>query len=491
MTGPHLLIVGGGLAGLSAGCYALRSGFRTTIVEHNLALGGVCTAWHRPPYVIDGCIHWLTGGEFARVYEELGILSRVALKPLETFCTYRHLHDHIEIAVTRDLDALVQKLSALSPADGAEFARLRHAATELCALKPPIDAPELATWRERLAPLWEARDALGSMVHFRQSIGEWSARRLKSHVLRRFFTKLLPPEAPMFFLLMVLGYLEQGFLSRPVGGTEAFRSALELTYRNEGGAVVMPATVDEVLVDGDRACGVRLADGTILAADYVVSTASAPETVLRLLGGRFDAAATRERLERWKLFDPIVLASFGVELPLESAPALQIVDSVSLFEMGRRQNDSLYVRVYNDDPSLVPAGHSVVQALIPTDYTWWATRGTRYGAEKDRAAETALAALERIFPGLTPAVRVRDIATPLTFWSTARSWRGAYEGWMPTPEAFFSRPKKTLEGLAGFYMAGQWVEPGGGVPTAVLSGRQAIQLVCHEAAQPFVAVASE
>ena len=62
----HLLIVGGGVAGLSAGCYAQRSGFRTTIVEHNLALGGVCTAWHRGPYTIDGCIHWLTGGPFIR-----------------------------------------------------------------------------------------------------------------------------------------------------------------------------------------------------------------------------------------------------------------------------------------------------------------------------------------------------------------------------------------------------------------------------------------
>ena len=61
-TERHLLIIGGGLAGLSAGCYALRSGFRTTIIEHNLTLGGVCTAWQRDPYTIDGCIHWLTGG---------------------------------------------------------------------------------------------------------------------------------------------------------------------------------------------------------------------------------------------------------------------------------------------------------------------------------------------------------------------------------------------------------------------------------------------
>jgi uncharacterized protein with NAD-binding domain and iron-sulfur cluster len=47
---PHVLIVGGGLAGLSAGCYLRASGYRTTIVEHGLALGGVCTAWQRGEY---------------------------------------------------------------------------------------------------------------------------------------------------------------------------------------------------------------------------------------------------------------------------------------------------------------------------------------------------------------------------------------------------------------------------------------------------------
>ena len=57
---------------------------------------------------------------------------------------------------------------------------------------------------------------------------------------------------------------------------------------------------------------------------------------------------------------------------------------------------------------------------------------------------------------------------------------------MPTPEAMFGHVKKVLPGLAGFYMAGQWVEPGGGVPTALLSGRHVVQLVCADAGRPFV-----
>ena len=145
------------------------------------------------------------------------------------------------------------------------------------------------------------------------------------------------------------------------------------------------------------------------------------------------------------------------------------------------------VRVCNDDPSFAPEGHTVIQALIPTDYTWWATRGARYGAEKDALADHALSALEPHFPGLRDGVRMTDLATPLTYWGMARSWRGAYEGWMPSSESMFGHVKKQLSGLEGFYMAGQWVEPGGGVPTAIMSGRQAIQLLCRDEGRPFVA----
>jgi phytoene dehydrogenase-like protein len=78
-----------------------------------------------------------------------------------------------------------------------------------------------------------------------------------------------------------------------------------------------------------------------------------------------------------------------------------------------------------------------------------------------------------------------DIATPLTFWRNARSWRGAFEGWLPTSDAFKHVPKQ-LPGLDGFFMAGQWVEPGGGVPMAVMSGRQVVELVCAACDRPFL-----
>jgi len=141
--------------------------------------------------------------------------------------------------------------------------------------------------------------------------------------------------------------------------------------------------------------------------------------------------------------------------------------------------------VCNDDTSFAPVGHTVVQAMLRSSYDWWATRGARYSTEKDAVADVALRQLTRQIPGLSSAVRVVDVATPLTFWTSARAWRGAYEGWVPSSESFFGQVRKTLPGLHRFVMAGQWVEPGAGVPTALLSGRQAVQTLCTELDVPF------
>jgi phytoene desaturase len=488
VSDPRVVIIGGGLAGLSSGIYARRNGFRSTIVEHHSSLGGVCTTWDRGPYRIDGCIHWLTGGPFSRIYTELGVLPAVPVRVIEHFATYRDRAHGFEIPITRDLDSLAKVLSELCPSDSVELSRMVDGARRVANMQASVDKPEeLMTPRDGLAMFWQMRHDLPALAHFRKSFRAYAEEHLKGELVRRVFSNLVPAEAPAFFLLMMLGYLERGYLSRPVGGTAPFRDALVESYRRLGGEVQLGRTVEEILVEGDRARGVRLSDGTMLEADAVISTSSGPETVLTLLGGRYGAEETRQRLETWKLFDPIVLVSFGVANAFSYAPSTLIVDHVEPFYVGGRHNDGLYVRVYNDEPSVAPAGHTVVQAMLPTHYDWWASRGTEHDHDTKAVAELVLTRLEPHLPGIQQAVELVDVATPLTYWNTARSWRGAYEGWIPSPEAFFGHISKKLPGLSGLYMAGQWVEPGGGVPTAVTSGRKAVQLLCADREREFVA----
>ena len=81
---------------------------------------------------------------------------------------------------------------------------------------------------------------------------------------------------------------------------------------------------------------------------------------------------------------------------------------------------------------------------------------------------------------------MRDLATPMTWIRYTGNWENSYEGWMIPAETMMMQMSKTLPGLDNFYMAGQWVNPGGGMPTAAMSGRHTIQMICKKDKKKFV-----
>src|SRR5512136_55657 len=73
-----MIIVGAGIAGLSAGYYARMNGFKATILEMHSIPGGLCTAWERKGYTWDISMHMLTGsysGPFYKMWHELGVVQ--------------------------------------------------------------------------------------------------------------------------------------------------------------------------------------------------------------------------------------------------------------------------------------------------------------------------------------------------------------------------------------------------------------------------------
>ena len=85
-------------------------------------------------------------------------------------------------------------------------------------------------------------------------------------------------------------------------------------------------------------------------------------------------------------------------------------------------------------------------------------------------------------------VEMVDVATPLTFERYTGNWQGCFEGWLITPQnakVVLKTMRQTLPGLQNFYMCGQWIEPGGGLPSAVMSARRLIQTICKEDKEKF------
>ena len=94
--------------------------------------------------------------------------------------------------------------------------------------------------------------------------------------------------------------------------------------------------------------------------------------------------------------------------------------------------------------------------------------------------------LEQRFPGLAAQVEMRDVATSMTWVRYTGNWRASHQGWLMTTKNLNMSMSKTLTGLKSFYMAGQWVEPGGSLPYVAVSGRNVMQMICKKDKRPFV-----
>ncbi len=497
MAEKSIIIIGAGIAGLAAGSYGQMNGYRTRIMEHHSEPGGVATAWTNGNYLIDGGIHYLMGHKPGQscheIYRQLGILHRRHYPELDTFVRFTDELTGNQISFTHDLEQLALNLKRIAPADGrlidgfiAGAQALRRA--DLFGLMET--PPELMGVFGPLKQFWGMRHVLRYFgPEFNQSMTQY-ARAAKSEELRRLLDNLFLPEVPVWFVLLILGLLANKQLGLLEGSCTDFVASMVERYASLGGQVKYNSTVNEIVVENNRAVGVRLVDGSEHRADVVVGAGDSRSTIFKLLGGRYVDKPIRERFENWKLLPPVVTVSFGVTRKFPGEPPLSFLFLKEPLVIGHVTIPGFPVRLFNYGAKFSPPGATVVQALVHTDWEYWHELQKdyqRYAAEKRRVAAEVLLRLEGQYPGITAQVEVTDIATPLTTWRYTLNHQGAFMGWLPTPKAMRARVKKNLPGLANFYMAGQWVMPGGGVPPSIYSGRQVIQILCQRDKKRFSA----
>jgi phytoene desaturase len=494
-----LIIIGAGLAGLSTGCYAQMNGYQSQILEHHSVPGGVAAAWKRSDYLIDGGIHFVMGYKpgtgLYEIYRQLGIVQANRVIDLNVYGRMVDEASGWSLEVSRDLDRLARDLVALSPTDAHLIDSLISGARAMQGLdlsevglsKPP----ELMGPLDHLKELWAMRGLLKYMIgKYGQTIADY-VRGVHEPLLRVCLENLFLPEAPAYFIMMILAMLADGQLGLIEGGSLDWTRAIEGRYRALGGKVTYRSTVERVLVERDKAVGVRLTDGSEQRADAVVSAADGHSTIFEMLGSRYINDRIRKRYAAWKTFRPLLMVSYGVKREFRQEPCFTFLTFKQPMRVGNLDTKGMFIRIFNYSPRFAPTGKTVIQAEFETEWDYWndlqRQDRSRYEAEKRRVAAEVLQHLEAYYPGLSTQVEVTDVATPYTTWRYTRNHKGAWEGWLMTPEAIRTPVERTLPGLSNFYMAGQWVMPGGGVPPCLYSGRHAVQLLCRQDGKPFVA----
>jgi phytoene dehydrogenase-like protein len=499
---PHsqINIIGAGVSGLCAGCYLQMNGYRTEIFELHDKPGGLCCSWQRRGYTIDGCIHWLVGSSandrFYKLWSELIDMKSLRFVDFEEYMRVEDASGN-ELRIFTDVDRLEKELLEKAPEDRRLILDFTRAIRKLSAFRMPIDKAQ-----ELMTPADGIRAMLAVIPHI-ATLNRWiklSAREMsekcKNPLLKKAVLHLFLPDMSALFLAFTLAWMNKKSAGYPVGGSLKFARLLEKKYLELGGKIRYKSKVVKILTEGEapdaRATGIRLENGESIAADIVISASDGHATVFEMLDGKFTDQKIESYYRELDPFPSYVQVSLGVNGHFENLPHTLyfpadppvVIDETSRF-------DSIGIRIHHFDPTLAPKGKTLMTALFTTrNHGYWVNlRGTdpkAYQKEKSRIADSVIDALDKRFGNIRKNVDMTDVSTPATVIRYTNNWKGSFEGWLMTQKTGFRQMKKTLPGLSDFYLIGQWVEPGGGLPSGLLSGRNAAQVICKADGKPFL-----
>ena len=497
MANGKVIIIGAGIAGLSAGCYLQMNGYDTEIFELHTKPGGLCTWWKRKDYTIDGCIHWWVGSRpsvnYYQFWNELIDMKKMEVIDFDAYCSLEDENGK-RLTLFSDINKLEQEMKKVAPEDNKAIDDFIGEAKKFLDFEMPIGkAPEVMNFFDKITIMLKMLPKMRSLKKWGSLTNGDYADKFKNPLNRKIFTTAFPPSYPLLIILLNLQAFHKKGAGYPIGGSKKLVDMIEKKYSDTGGRIHNSSKVTRIIVKNGAACGIELENGETYDTDIVISAADGHYTIFEMLEGKYKDENVM-RLYYDKDFEPktsTVFISLGVSRTFENEyhmPWLFFPLEKPLMIDDKTQLNELPVTIHNFDPTAAEKGKTVLTLMLESrNPEYWINLRNNdkdmYGQEKERIAKEVIQCLEKRFGNIESNVEVCDVATPATYVRYTNNWKGSVMGWQ-NPEAIRKKPKKEIKGLRNFYMCGQWAD-NGGLPSALTSGRDVTQIICKRDGKKF------
>ncbi|MBD2344480.1 phytoene desaturase family protein [Anabaena subtropica] len=490
MNQTDVVIIGSGVGGLSCAAILAHYGFDVTVCESHTIPGGAAHAFERQGFKFDNGPSLYSGLSYSPSVNPLRqVLDAVGVDlPCVTYDTWGCCLPEGNFNASVGAEQFCEVLERLRGKDAvAEWRQLQRVMTPLA--QAAIALPPAAL-------RWDIGAAL-TIGRFAPTLAQQSANFLK---LTGPFSRIMNGVVSDPFIrnwLNLLCFLLSGLpasgtnaaevafmfadwyrpgvvLDYPIGGSGALVNALVQGLEKHGGQLLLGTHVEQVLVESNRAVGVRLRDGQeIRARRAVVSNASVWDT-LKLLPEGAVSKKFRSQRQATPECDSFMHLHLGIDaqgLPADLACHHIVVNDWQL-GINAPQNVVLVSIPSILDPTLAPLGKHVIHVYTPGNepYSLWEgldRRSQEYEQQKLLRAEVMWQALERIIPDIRSRCEITLVGTPLTHERFLRRNRGSYGPAISADVGLFPGHSTPLPGLM---CCGDSTFPGIGLPAVAASG---------------------
>lgn len=478
MADNTVVIIGAGVAGLTAGAYLAKAGYRVRVLEASAKVGGCCGDTCIDGYTFsDGAQYLVYYRMLDLVFAQVGVSRERALpltrvtSPQTTF-----LPDGSAVTIRAGCRVSVEG-AALDTARAEE--ELRRMVQKWEPVGRILESEDILlspfSLRKLLSKAWRHLPKMGrSLAAELRSL--FHDLRFRSALAAHLAYAGAPLEQlPAVTIVALVSALTDG-MALPRGGMGRLPQALADVLRSYGGEILLNERVTSIRVQNGRVAGVLTDAQGFIQCGCVLSTANAMSTYAALLDTASQPAAMLSKVRRTRLSARAFSVQLGVPdtLPVQShlSYVVPMMDDLPRYFAPQRDGgDGGYYSVPTvAAPELAPAGGSVIEYFPAirqdADAQAWSAERTR------RLTGESIRWLEDRFSMRIVAQRVRS---PRDFCDQMSLYDGAVYGISPTQGVRGLFPHRSP--IEGLYLAGQTTYPGLGVPTAALSGIQAAKLM--------------
>ena len=481
----HVVVIGGGFGGIASALRCRALGLQVTLVERLPHLGGRAQVFERDGFKHDAGPTVITAPflfeELFQLFDE-DLHDHLTFAPLTPWYRY-HFHDGRSFDYSGDEARMSAEIARFSPPDVAGYKALVEASRKIF----EVGFTKLA--HRPFTRFTDMMKQVPALLRLRadRTVSTLVRKHIKHPLLRRAFSiqPLLVGGNPFTTtsIYSLIHFLERKWgVFFCMGGTGALVQALQDLMHRQGITTITGGDVEKLVMDGEKVAAVKLTNGQLLTADYVICNADPPTVYRELLAGGGRAA------ERPKRLVPEHMAKYSMGLYVLFFGTQRKYDDVAhhtiwlgkrfkelladIFDRGHMPDDfSLYLhRPTATDASFAPDGCDSFYVLCPvpnlqTDLDW-----SVVGPDLRNRIVAALSAT--ILPDLETHITAEFWMDPTHFRDDYRARHGAGFSIAPifSQSAWF-RYRNRDPHIDNLYFTGAGTHPGAGLPGVVSSAK--------------------
>ncbi len=485
----RIVMIGGGLGGLTAGALLAKTGHTVVLLEQHNVVGGSATTFRRKGgFTVEVGLHEMnavySNATTKEVFDTLGVYRNVEFVEPDEF--FRVTASGFDFTMPNGRDSA---LSALRERYPAEASGIEEYFTLIDALADDMKRLEDAAWWElMLFPVVfrnlfryrkrAVREVLDGMIANEELKLILNANIGYYHTVPDTFSILYHAVAQSSY------YRGGGWYIR--GGSQKLSDALASVIRDNGGTVLTKSEVVSISMERNRAASVTFrASGRNVTeeADCVVSNLSPAQTyALANLPYRETRRSANSLLCVYLGFGKNLRETYGKQgySRFFFRDIASVEQYKAQFDRDITKRGFVFVDYSQIDAGLCDPAKSF-GAICTTDFlsSWENMSDDEYRCRKQEVIDAYLAVLEEHYPGIRDLVEYAEVATPRTMQRYLRTPSGTPYGFAPAADQFFRRPEVKSSLVHNLYFTGAWVV-GGGFTPAIDSGYRCYKAIAGE-----------